>query len=59
MSQAETARAEQATVASCAASECRHNENSACHASEVRMDVGSDGRAVCGTYEPATPKARP
>lgn len=59
MSQAEAARSEHATVASCAATECRHNEGKACHASEVRMTVGADGQAVCGTYEAGTPKARP
>ncbi|MGH7481726.1 MAG: DUF1540 domain-containing protein [Longimicrobiales bacterium] len=45
-------------VASCTATDCRHNENEECHAGRivVRMQAGG---ATCGTYEPAQPKPRP
>jgi hypothetical protein len=45
-------------VASCAATDCQHNENRECHAGEIRVEMGAQG-AVCGTYNPAKPKARP
>lgn len=46
------------TVSECSATDCTHNENRACHAGEitVRMEGGS---AICGTYKPTTPRARP
>jgi hypothetical protein len=54
----EKARAEASTVSSCAATDCRHNENKECHAGEIRVEVGAGG-AVCGTYEPESSKPRP
>lgn len=47
-----------ATVASCGATDCAHNENRDCTADEVRVSM-QDGRATCQTYTPETPKARP
>ena len=46
------------TVASCAATDCTHNENRSCQAGEVEIEV-RDGRATCATYSSETPKARP
>lgn len=46
------------TVGECSATDCVHNEDRECHAGEIRVRL--EGRtAVCGTYEPSTPKARP
>lgn len=45
-------------VASCAATDCQHNENRECHAGEIRVEMGAQG-AVCATYSPSKPKARP
>ena len=45
-------------VASCSATDCVHNENRECHAGEIQVEMGAQG-AVCGTYDPRTPKARP
>ena len=45
-------------VASCAATDCTHNEDEECKAGSIEMRM-SDGQAVCGTYEPDKPKARP
>lgn len=45
-------------VASCAATDCQHNESRSCTAGEIRVTM-QDGRATCGTYTPEAPKARP
>jgi hypothetical protein len=45
-------------VASCSATDCVHNENMECHAGEIRVEMGGQG-AICGTYNPRKPKARP
>lgn len=45
-------------VASCTATDCRHNENRECHAGEIEVKM-VDGGAVCGTYDSTSPKARP
>jgi hypothetical protein len=45
-------------VASCSATDCTHNENRECHAGEIRVEMGAQG-AVCGTYDPGRPRARP
>lgn len=47
-----------ATVASCAATDCQHNESRSCTADEIELEV-RDGRAVCATYSSEKPKARP
>lgn len=52
------ARAAAATVASCAANDCRHNSAGSCAASSVTIDMTANG-PVCGTYESEEPKARP
>ena len=46
------------TVRECSATDCRHNEDRECHAGEIRVEI-QGGTAVCGTYEPGSPKARP
>lgn len=46
------------TVASCAATDCSHNESRECKAGSIELRM-SDGQAVCGTYDPEKPKARP
>jgi len=45
-------------VASCSATDCQHNENRECHADEIKVEMGAQG-AVCATYNPTKPKARP
>lgn len=45
-------------VGSCAATECKHNENKDCTANSIEVKM-QDGRPVCGTYAPSKPKARP
>lgn len=50
--------AKMATVASCAATDCTHNDHNRCHSASVQV-VMQDGRAVCGTYAPEKPKVRP
>jgi hypothetical protein len=40
------------------ATDCVHNENRECHAGEIQVRMGANG-AVCGTYQPEKPKARP
>ena len=47
-----------AHVASCAATDCRHNENRDCTAGDVKIQM-KGGAPVCGTYESEKPKARP
>lgn len=47
-----------AHVSSCSATDCRHNENRECHAGEIVVQI-TGGSAVCGTYDPSAPKARP
>lgn len=47
-----------AAVASCAATDCQHNDDRACTASEIQVAM-QDGSPTCGTYSPETPKARP
>lgn len=46
------------TVAECSATDCRHNEERECHAGDIRVRIDGN-QAVCGTYDPTTPKARP
>jgi hypothetical protein len=46
------------TVANCTATDCMHNENEECHAGQIQVRIGNQG-AVCGTYTPEKPKARP
>ena len=46
------------TVAECAATDCAHNEEKECNAGEILVQI-DDGQAVCGTYNPTSPKARP
>lgn len=45
-------------VASCSATDCSYNENHECHAGEIKVEMGASG-AICGTYNPRKPKARP
>ena len=45
-------------VAACSVTDCVHNENRECHAGEITVEVGAQG-AVCATYRPEKPKARP
>lgn len=52
------AQAQTGVVASCSATDCSHNENRECHADEIRVEMGAQG-AVCATYNPQKPKARP
>jgi hypothetical protein len=47
-----------APVASCAATDCQHNDDRACTADEIKVAL-QDGTPVCGTYAPEGPKARP
>lgn len=47
-----------ARVASCAATDCRHNESRTCTADEVRIEM-TGGSPACGTYESEKPKPRP
>lgn len=54
----EKASAAASTVAACSVTDCTHNEDRECHAGEIRVEVGSQG-AVCATYDPGKPKARP
>lgn len=58
MAQPEQNPATAATVKSCAATDCAHNENRECTASAVTV-VLEAGRPSCGTYEPSVPSARP
>ena len=52
------AAAQSGAVASCAAVDCRHNEDASCHAESVTIQF--EGRQpVCGTYEKETPAVRP
>lgn len=48
-----------AHVASCSATDCAHNENRSCHAPEIHVEMKGDGHAICRTYDPESPKARP
>lgn len=50
---------ETSAVASCTATNCRHNENESCMAGEIRVAMRGDGHATCETYAPEQPKARP
>lgn len=50
--------AQPSAVASCSATDCSYNENRECHAGEIQVEMGAQG-AVCGTYNPQKPKARP
>lgn len=52
------ASARTSTVASCAATDCSHNEDRSCTAGSIELRV-NEGRAVCDTYDPEKPKARP
>lgn len=51
-------RAQASIVASCTATDCTYNENEECHAGEIRVQSRGN-TAVCGTYDPETPKPRP
>lgn len=51
-------QAQSSVVGDCSATDCRHNENRECHAGEIQVRMTGTS-AVCGTYEPETPKARP
>lgn len=50
--------AQGSTVASCSATDCRHNEDRECTAGEIQVEMRENG-AVCATYAPRKPKARP
>jgi hypothetical protein len=52
-------RAASSVVGSCSATECRHNEDRECHAGEILVQIGGNGTAVCDTYSPESPQARP
>lgn len=45
-------------VASCSATDCTYNESRECHAGEIHVEMNGQG-AICGTYDPRKPKARP
>lgn len=49
---------EASTVASCAATDCAHNEDRSCTADEIQVTM-QGGNPTCGTYTPEKPKARP
>lgn len=53
-----TPSAQSSTVASCAATDCHHNEDRNCTADDIEVTV-KDGQPVCGTYTSEAPKARP
>ena len=53
------ARAEAATVSSCHATNCVHNEDKNCHADAIVVEMSADGHATCVTYESESPAARP
>ncbi|HEX6940782.1 MAG TPA: DUF1540 domain-containing protein [Longimicrobiales bacterium] len=54
----ERPRAAASIVASCSATDCTYNENRECHAGEIDVRLEPQG-AVCATYEPEAPPARP
>jgi hypothetical protein len=54
----EQPRAAASIVASCTATDCTYNENRECHAGEINVRIDQQG-ALCATYEPEAPKARP
>lgn len=45
-------------VASCTATDCTHNQDEECHAGAIHVQIGERG-AMCVTYAPQKPKARP
>ncbi len=47
-----------ASVSSCAATDCAHNDDRSCTATQVMISLEGD-RPVCGSYTPETPAARP
>lgn len=49
---------ETSTVGDCSATDCKHNEDRECHAGEIQVRI-EGGQALCGTYDPTAPKARP
>jgi hypothetical protein len=51
-------RQNESVVGSCSATDCRHNEERECHAGEIVVQINA-GSAVCGTYSPEAPRARP
>lgn len=51
-------KARASTVASCAATDCQHNDDRSCTAGEIDLEM-RENRAVCATYSPMKPKARP
>lgn len=54
----ERANAETSVVSACSVTDCTYNENRECHAGEIKVEVGAQG-AICATYTPQKPKARP
>jgi len=53
------AQGQPSAVASCAVTNCKFNEDRECHAGEIDVRFGDGQQAICGTYEPEKPKARP
>lgn len=54
----ERPRPAESVVASCTVTDCKYNENKECHAGEIDVRMDQQG-AICATYDPETPKARP
>jgi hypothetical protein len=51
--------AQPSMVASCSVTDCVYNEDRECHAGEIDVRVGAQGGAICATYDPEKPRARP
>jgi hypothetical protein len=51
-------QAHSSVVGECSATDCRHNEERECHAGEIMVKIAGSS-AVCGTYDPEGPRARP
>lgn len=59
MAQAEReSKPQGSTVASCAATDCRHNDDRNCTAGEIELQMQGE-QVVCATYSPQKPRARP
>ncbi len=54
----EMPRAAQSVVESCTVTDCTYNENRECHAGEIQIRMAQNG-AICATYTPEEPTARP
>jgi hypothetical protein len=54
----ERARTAASTVASCEVTDCKYNDHRECHAGQIDVRVGGQG-AICATYDPEKPRARP